>query len=69
MFYITGTCFFRQWPEFTVGDILSYVLKLKFKGIEKIEKVEIFLVFPNPMGILNQKILGHPSRLCCTTMK
>ena len=28
-----------------------------FKGIEKIEKVEIFLVFPNPMGILNQKNL------------
>ena len=27
------------------------------KGIEKIEKVEIFLVFPNPMGILNQKNL------------
>jgi hypothetical protein len=28
-----------------------------FKGIEKIKKVEIFLVFPNPMGILNQKNL------------
>ena len=28
-----------------------------FKGIEKIAKVEIFLVFPNPMGILNQKNL------------
>jgi hypothetical protein len=28
-----------------------------FKGIEKIEKVEIFLVFPNSMGILNQKNL------------
>jgi hypothetical protein len=26
--YITGTYFFSQWPEFTVGDILWYVLKL-----------------------------------------
>jgi hypothetical protein len=32
-----------------------------FKGIEKIEKVEIFLVFPNPMGILNQKNLWPTS--------
>ena len=42
-----------------------------FKGIEKIEKIEKILVFPNPMGILNQKNLwptliyqfehlGHP---------
>ena len=28
LFYITGTYFFRQWPEFTAGDILWYVLKL-----------------------------------------
>ena len=28
-----------------------------FKGIEKIEKVEFFLVFPNSMGILSQKNL------------
>ena len=28
VFYITGTYFFRRWPEFTVGDILWYVLKL-----------------------------------------
>ena len=28
-----------------------------FKGFEKIEKVEIFLGFPNPMGLLNQKNL------------
>ena len=26
--YITGTCFFSPWPEFTVGDILWYVTKL-----------------------------------------
>ena len=32
-----------------------------FKGIEKIEKVEIFLVFPNSMGILNQKNLWPTS--------
>jgi hypothetical protein len=26
--YITGTYFFSRWPEFIVGDIVWYVLKL-----------------------------------------
>ena len=28
LFYITGTYFFRQWPESILGDIVWYVLKL-----------------------------------------
>ena len=32
-----------------------------FKGIEKNKKVEIFLVFPNPMGMINQKNLWPKS--------
>ena len=28
VYYITGTYFFSQWPEFTIQDIVQYVLKL-----------------------------------------
>ena len=40
--------------------VIYYCMYLNFeafKGIEKIEKVAIFLVLPNSMGILNQKNL------------
>ena len=51
----------RETPGKHPGNaVIYYRMYLNFeafKGIEKIEKVEIFLVFPNPMGILNQKNL------------
>ena len=58
VFYITGTYFLRQWHEFAVGDILLYLLKLwGLLGNWKNRKSWFFLVFPNPLGILNQKNL------------
>ena len=63
MFYITGTLFFRRWLEFTVGDILWYVLKLwgreaKFRWMKCFI---FFLLFYNAFDLNNQKILCLPS--------
>ena len=62
MFYITGTYFFSRWPEFTVGDIVWYVLKLWGQLVNlKWMKCFIFLLFYNALDLNNQKILCLPS--------
>ena len=60
--YITGTYFFKRWPEFTVGNILWYVLKLWGRcGNLKWMKCFIFLPFYNDLDLNNQKYLWLPS--------
>ena len=61
MFYITGTYFFRRWHEFTVDDILWYVLKLLGQLANlKWMKYFNFLLFYNDLYLNNQKILCLP---------
>ena len=56
--YITVTYFFSWWPAFTIPDIVQYALKLwRAKGIESMNGNSKFLIFPNLIGILNQKKL------------
>ena len=51
-------CFTSLEHAFVDNSLNSLYLNFEaFKGIEKTEKVEIFLVFPNPMSIFNQKNL------------
>ena len=59
MFYITGTYFFSRWLEFTVGDILWYVLKIwgrvaKFKSENFVPAINLSVW--KETGVLN-----HPS--------
>ena len=54
--------FFSRWPEFTLGNIVWYVLKLWGPCANlKWMKCFIFLLFYNALDLNNQKILWLPS--------
>ena len=62
MHHITGRYFFSRWPEFTLGYILWYVLKLWGRWTNlKWMKCFIFLLFYDALDLNNRRILRLPS--------